>query len=224
MHMHIKAINTRYKGYRFRSRLEARWAVFFDELGYEWEYEPEGYVLSDGTCYLPDFRIISPKGFYFWCEVKPKIDDGRPKADSKFHRFAIEHQDRLGTGSAAQLSGIASEASRLLVGDPLDHILRTRECPCPRCGAWIDLPPIPYPEYVLIDCRCVRFTHENTRSYDEPCFMEIAGIGLSSSAINHQPGFVMFRDAFMYWTNCTYKAAKAARSARFEHGEQGAPA
>ncbi len=28
----IKAIETRYKGYRFRSRLEARWAVFFDAL------------------------------------------------------------------------------------------------------------------------------------------------------------------------------------------------
>lgn len=26
----IKAIDTYYKGYRFRSRLEARWAVFFD--------------------------------------------------------------------------------------------------------------------------------------------------------------------------------------------------
>lgn len=29
--MTIKAIDTIYKGYKFRSRLEARWAVFFDE-------------------------------------------------------------------------------------------------------------------------------------------------------------------------------------------------
>ena len=29
----IKAIETYYKGYRFRSRLEARWAVFFDAAG-----------------------------------------------------------------------------------------------------------------------------------------------------------------------------------------------
>jgi hypothetical protein len=28
--MSAKAIETHYKGYRFRSRLEARWAVFFD--------------------------------------------------------------------------------------------------------------------------------------------------------------------------------------------------
>lgn len=43
----IKAIETSYKGYRFRSRLEARWAVFFDALGIEWEYEKEGYDLAD---------------------------------------------------------------------------------------------------------------------------------------------------------------------------------
>src|SRR5690625_2304014 len=53
----IKPIETRYKGYRFRSRLEARWAVFFDALGIEWQYEPEGYVLEDGTWYLPDFWL-----------------------------------------------------------------------------------------------------------------------------------------------------------------------
>jgi len=51
----IKAIETKYKGYRFRSRLEARWAVFFDALGIAWEYEPEGYDLGDGVWYLPDF-------------------------------------------------------------------------------------------------------------------------------------------------------------------------
>lgn len=35
----IKPIQTRYKGYHFRSRLEARWAVFFDALGIAWKYE-----------------------------------------------------------------------------------------------------------------------------------------------------------------------------------------
>lgn len=41
----FKAVQTEYKGYLFRSRLEARWAVFFDTLGIQWEYEPEGIVL-----------------------------------------------------------------------------------------------------------------------------------------------------------------------------------
>lgn len=52
----LRAIETRYAGCRFRSRLEARWAVFFDTLGLAWEYEPEGFQLAEGP-YLPDFKI-----------------------------------------------------------------------------------------------------------------------------------------------------------------------
>ena len=64
----IKPIETRYKGYRFRSRLEARYAVFFDALGVKWEYEKEGYKLPHG-CYLPDFWL--PEWTVFF-EVKPE--------------------------------------------------------------------------------------------------------------------------------------------------------
>lgn len=64
----IKAIETVYKGYRFRSRLEARWAVFFDALGIEWEYEPEGFELGEVGRYLPDFRLTK-HGCYI--EIKP---------------------------------------------------------------------------------------------------------------------------------------------------------
>jgi hypothetical protein len=39
-------IPTMYKGIQFRSRLEARWAVFFDTLGIEWEYETQGYEIG----------------------------------------------------------------------------------------------------------------------------------------------------------------------------------
>jgi hypothetical protein len=52
----IKAIETEYAGCRFRSRLEARWAVFFDALGWKWRYEPQGYELPSGR-YLPDFML-----------------------------------------------------------------------------------------------------------------------------------------------------------------------
>lgn len=54
--MTIKPIETMYNGYRFRSRLEARWAVFFDAAGIKYEYEPEGYETSCGK-YLPDFYL-----------------------------------------------------------------------------------------------------------------------------------------------------------------------
>ncbi len=49
-------IQTRYKGYRFRSRLEARCAVVFDAIKVPWVYEAEGFELSIGR-YLPDFHL-----------------------------------------------------------------------------------------------------------------------------------------------------------------------
>ena len=52
-----KPIETIYNGYRFRSRLEARWAVFFDKLKIKYEYENEGYELPSGKRYLPDFYL-----------------------------------------------------------------------------------------------------------------------------------------------------------------------
>lgn len=63
----IKAIETRYNGYRFRSRLEARWAVFFDTAGIPYEYEREGYDLG-GVRYLPDFWLPVHQ---LYVEIKP---------------------------------------------------------------------------------------------------------------------------------------------------------
>lgn len=65
----IKAIETIYNGYRFRSRLEARWAVFFDEISIPYSYEPQGFKFDDGTCYLPDFYL---PWFKCYVEIKPK--------------------------------------------------------------------------------------------------------------------------------------------------------
>lgn len=68
----MNAIETEYNGYRFRSRLEARWAVFFDALGIKYIYEPEGFIFSDGTKYLPDFYLPDANEFF---EVKGIMDD-----------------------------------------------------------------------------------------------------------------------------------------------------
>ena len=72
----IKAIETYYKGYRFRSRLEARWAVFFDAAGIKYEYEPEGFEFYNfekrkTDRYLPDFFLPQ---FGCYAEVKPSIE------------------------------------------------------------------------------------------------------------------------------------------------------
>jgi hypothetical protein len=64
----FKAIETKYHGYKFRSRLEARWAVFLDELMIDYRYEPEGYVLEEAA-YLPDFYL---PGHHCFLEIKGK--------------------------------------------------------------------------------------------------------------------------------------------------------
>lgn len=62
MTQQIKAIPTLYAGVQFRSRLEARWAAFFDLCGLQWEYEPE-----DFHGYIPDFKLFDS----LYVEVKP---------------------------------------------------------------------------------------------------------------------------------------------------------
>jgi len=63
-------IPTLYKDIQFRSRLEARWAAFFDLLGWRWEYEP-----YDLPGWIPDFIIPCPGTGYgrknILVEVKP---------------------------------------------------------------------------------------------------------------------------------------------------------
>jgi hypothetical protein len=66
----IRPIETLYRGCRFRSRLEARWAVFFQTIEVPWQYEPEGFVLSTGDWYLPDF-LVRLKDRPLWVEIKP---------------------------------------------------------------------------------------------------------------------------------------------------------
>lgn len=74
-----KPIETVYKGFKFRSRLEARWAVFLDVMRIEWEYEKDGYDLGgDLGYYLPDFWLPYPDDLNFsgypnaghWLEIK----------------------------------------------------------------------------------------------------------------------------------------------------------
>ena len=77
----IKPIETEYRGRKYRSRLEARWAVFFDFLGVNYTYENEGFKLPSGKCYLPDFKIkcYGTRGvcreqyFDLYVEVKGKM-------------------------------------------------------------------------------------------------------------------------------------------------------
>lgn len=67
----VSAIETRFRGTMYRSRTEARWAVFFDALRVSYSYEPERLSLSSGESYLPDFFV---RDFRAYFEVKPSSE------------------------------------------------------------------------------------------------------------------------------------------------------
>jgi hypothetical protein len=60
----ISAKETKYKDIMFRSRLEAKWACFFDLVGWDWIYEP-----FDLDGWTPDFLIKGTQDILV--EVKP---------------------------------------------------------------------------------------------------------------------------------------------------------
>ena len=92
--MNLKPIETVYKGYRFRSRLEARWAVFFDACGVDWEYEPEGFDLGGGLMYLPDFLLHGVQGRDggdLYVEVKGNMTQADVRKINRFARIRMDN-------------------------------------------------------------------------------------------------------------------------------------
>lgn len=85
--MIIKSIDTPYDGYLFRSRLEARWAIYFKHMDINYSYEPVTVVLDDGTKYLPDFYLTD---FEIWVEVKATMLDAFDHERAK--RLCLESQ------------------------------------------------------------------------------------------------------------------------------------
>ncbi|MGF6950848.1 hypothetical protein QF028_003353 [Neobacillus sp. B4I6] len=74
--LNIIAIETEYKGFKFRSRLEARWAVFFDAMDIIWEYgEPK--KIGNKHIYLPDFYLPEKKSWIEISDKTPKAEDLR---------------------------------------------------------------------------------------------------------------------------------------------------
>jgi hypothetical protein len=67
----------------FRSLLEYRWALFFDRLHLEWEYEPTSFALEGGMIYTPDFWVEGA-GFV---EIKP-VWNALLVVEDKLHAFA----------------------------------------------------------------------------------------------------------------------------------------
>jgi len=78
MNYSIEAKPTVYNGTKYRSKLEARWATFFDLLGWDYEYEP--FKLGG---WIPDFVINNQ----LLCEVKPTYSYGNNLSYMRSHFF-----------------------------------------------------------------------------------------------------------------------------------------
>jgi hypothetical protein len=143
----VRAIETLYRGYRFRSRLEARWAVFFDAAGIRWEYEPQGFTLADGSSYLPDFWLPGLDGGT-WAEVKGNSRDWEAcrLAESKLQQLCIESRAK-----GVLLFGIPPTSDYPAICFEPDH-----GAPY---GFWITTSTMTFPARALDAARQARFEH-----------------------------------------------------------------
>ena len=188
----LKPIPTEYKGHLFRSRLEARWAVFFDACGVEWEYEPEGFDLGDGIHYLPDFLLHGVVGRAegdLYVEVKGRMNAYDAE---KIKRFAEAGMPENGKSSTAILvvSQIPDGNDALDIEDYISE------------KAYADNHGFPCPF--------------NFETIDGDYFAAHPGINLDGKfeLFGDDSTYLCEMDE-----NATVRAYKLARQARFEYGE-----
>lgn len=125
----LKPIETSYAGCRFRSRIESRWAVFFDHLGIGWQYEPQGFELPSGR-YLPDFLLdlsvqddtsgIRP-GVWFEVKGEPPTDRERKLCEDLF--FETRQHTYIAHGGIPR-DGFEEPRIQHAVGTPVRWFMR----------------------------------------------------------------------------------------------------
>ncbi len=197
----IKAIQTEYKGYNFRSRLEARWAVFLDALGVPFEYEKEGYDLGEAGWYLPDFWLPQSQT---WIEIKPKIK-GVFSGFAKVDAFAN------------QMSSLGDWSLALLFGSPYpwDYFGYVSFH-----GSLLPFPTLQFAQCCHPPCRAISLLvsscdgGENLGVLDPPIIQHAC----SRSAPTMSWEMTKLKISGRTHLDNAYRAA---RSARFEHGQKG---
>lgn len=203
----MQPIETIYNGYRFRSRLEARWAVFFDAINMEYRYEHEGFDL-DGTYYLPDFYL--PR-IDCYVEIKPFFNDSIYDEDEAKARCRL-FRDKT-RQSIVLCYGEPKKVWSLFYGlDMCESSGGSYEGPCTfaydsRYGAHI----------LIRDDRSDRdFANRRWRT-----FKRIVNIAKAKCLGINQPEaeFDITPGAPESYGKLTYDASIMARQARFEHGE-----
>jgi hypothetical protein len=214
----MKAIETRYKGYRFRSRLEARWAVFFDSLGIEWQYEPEGFEKEDseGFIYrwLPDFYLPHSET---WVEVKGgKIAD----CDAQKMAFMLDFGsplDGIDEGGCDCYNGCVvglKKGEKYPVNKKARGLLVLNEIPDPHAIKT---------EYLFIShCKGLHKKFASFSVLSRSVFISISETIEVFDYWDHDELFTQKEKQSLY-SGIVFadirKASIAARSARFEHGD-----
>lgn len=122
-----QAIPTEYNGVEFRSKLEAKTANALDNIGIEWEYEPQFYQLSNGLWYKPDFWLPAV-GIFVECKAEPYQD-----AVAKAHCLASD------TVRAVLIMGYEWAKAFKPWGDEIAVV--DQDCgfflaKCRECGCW----------------------------------------------------------------------------------------
>lgn len=205
----IKAIETKWRGYRFRSRLEARWAVFFERIGAEWTYEPQGFEREgfeeETLRYLPDFRVKIGKSSY-WVEVK----GDKSWLKDNFEKIEALH-DWGGVLPGFHDCGNANniEDGLLLLGD----------IPEPRFGV-LFLPILGHRKGINLYWRALS-PQNGMVTLDEIAAYHL-GINFTEEILSGGNECADFAAKIAETPRAfpeVYHALLAARSARFEHGE-----
>ena len=136
--MPSRRTTARFKGKTFRSHTECRWAMFFEYLGLDWDYESQGFANED-EAYLPDFTVKAALGL-LWVEVKGAWESD-PRGVAKWRRWAPEREQPSRT---VLLSGPPSlegkwiviggdeNAAHALAGPWEDDTQQWRPCPSGR--------------------------------------------------------------------------------------------
>ncbi len=198
----INAIETRYAGCRFRSRLEARWAVFFDTLGVKWEYEPQGFKVDD-NCYLPDFWLPETET---WVEVKGSSES--LKADADRLTMILDWASPLpGMMGSHGTTGSICHGVLFLGPVPMAGGLTLHPIVQHREGLWWEWAYFA-PQMPGVHIRTLAKRGPTLAYFLQP--PECAEWSVDPLCVNTT-----------YWYDETKKAYAAARSARFEHGENG---
>lgn len=213
----MKAIETRYRGYRFRSRLEARWAVFFDRVGMPWGYEVQGFHTSAGP-YLPDFEIYPlgrDGGVTIYVEVKPETAaaDETAKADALAHELA--QWDPFDDGFK-YLAIVKGDPFHFLIEPVVDGSLRV---PCPRClvdGKSVGLTygPDRWRKKAVAEIECWTCDMTTPSGGDNDPQKTVTGLNV----VPHKGLLVADEQEYIAAFHKIKKAAEYARAARFEHG------